>query len=159
PRRILARAGVDLEQVDFLRFPTDRSWTRDYGPMFVKRGTTLAISNWRFNAWAKYPNWRLDDKIAGLVAKKRKRPLLEPGLGLEGGAIDVNGRGALLTTEECLLSTPQQRNPGTSRERLEAALARYLGVRKVLWLRRGIAGDDTHGHIDDIARFVAPSTV
>jgi agmatine deiminase len=159
PARLLSRAGVDLSQVDFLRFPTDRSWTRDYGPMFVKRGAKLAINNWRFNGWAKYPNWHHDNQVARRAARKLGVPLLEPGLVLEGGAIDVDGHGTLLTTEECILGTTQQRNPGLSRERLEAAFTRHLGIGKVLWLGRGIAGDDTHGHIDDIARFVGPSTV
>jgi agmatine deiminase len=159
PARLLARAGVDLSRIDFFRFPTDRSWTRDYGPIFVKHGKKLAICNWRFNAWAKYPNWKRDDRIAALAARKLGLPLVEPGLVLEGGGIDVNGRGTLLATEECFLSKVQERNPGVARDQFEAALRAWLGAKKVLWLRRGIAGDDTHGHIDDIARFVAPSTV
>ena len=158
PARMLARAGVDLAQIDFMKYDTDRVWTRDYGPMFVRWGSELAINNWRFNGWAKYSNWKRDDRIAARVARARKLPLFEPGLVLEGGAIDVNGEGDLLTTEECLLSPVQARNPGRSREEIEQALRDYLGVRRVLWLGRGIAGDDTHGHIDDIARFVGPST-
>ena len=159
PRRMLARAGVDLAQVDFFRFPTDRVWTRDYGPMFVVRGRRPVINNWRFNGWAKYDNWRRDDRVPARAARALGVPLVEPGIVLEGGAIDVNGEGLLLTTEECLLSPVQQRNPGLSRARLERILGRYLGVREVIWLGRGIAGDDTHGHIDDIARFVGPHTV
>jgi agmatine deiminase len=159
PRRMLARAGVDLSRIDFFPFPTDRVWTRDYGPMFVVRGRSLAINNWRFNGWAKYPNWKRDDRVAARVARALDLPLLEPGIVLEGGAIDLNGQGLLLSTEECLLSPVQQRNPGLSRARLEALLARHLGIREVIWLGRGIAGDDTHGHIDDIARFVDPTTV
>jgi len=159
PARLLRRAGVDLSQVDFLPFPTDRSWTRDFGPMFIQSGRGLGINNWRFNGWAKYPNWRRDDRIAARAARRLKVPRFEPGLVLEGGAIDVNGRGSLLATEECLLSPVQQRNPGIGRSELEDALGKFLGVRRVLWLRRGIAGDDTHGHIDDVARFVGPSTV
>ncbi len=159
PRRMLARAGVDLSRLDFFPFPTDRGWTRDYGPIFVRRGRRRAIVNWRFNAWAKYPNWRLDDRVAARAAGALGLPLLEPGLVLEGGAIDVNGRGALLTTEECLLSPVQERNPGLTRAEVERALRRWLGARQVLWLGRGIAGDDTHGHVDDMARFVGPSTV
>ena len=159
PSGMLARAGVDLSQIDFFSFPTDRSWTRDYGPMFVRRGSKLAIHNWHFNGWAKYANWRRDVRVAGRAARALKLPLLDPGIVLEGGAIDVNGRGTLLTTEECLLSDTQQRNRGLSRAQLESAFARHLGARHVLWLPRGIAGDDTHGHIDDIARFVGPSTV
>ena len=159
PRRLLARAGVDLSQVDFYPFPTDRVWTRDYGPMFALRGRRLVIHNWRFNGWAKYPNCRLDDRVAARAARALALPLTEPGMVLEGGAIDVNGQGLLLTTEECLLSATQQRNPGLSKARLESRLGRYLGIREVIWLGRGIDGDDTHGHIDDIARFVGPSTV
>jgi agmatine deiminase len=159
PRRMLARAGVDLAQVDFFPFPTDRVWTRDYGPMFALRGQRLVIHNWRFNGWAKYANWRHDDRVAARAARALGAPLTEPGIVLEGGAIDVNGQGLLMTTEECLLSPVQERNPGWSRKRLESVFGRYLGVREVIWLGRGIAGDDTHGHIDDIARFVAPSTV
>jgi agmatine deiminase len=163
PARMLARAGVDLHQIDFLPFPTDRSWTRDYGPMFIKKdgrkGPGLAINDWHFNGWAKYPNYRLDARVASRAARKMNLPLFDPGIVLEGGAIDVNGEGAALTTEECLLSATQQRNPGATREQIESVLAAYLGVRKVLWLKRGIAGDDTHGHVDDVARFVGPSTV
>ena len=159
PARMLAGAGVNLNQIDFFSFPTDRAWTRDYGPMFVKRGARLAINNWCFNAWAKYSNWRQDNRVAARAARSLGLPLLEPGIVLEGGAIEVNGLGTLLTTEECLLSSEQQRNPGWTRKDLESVLARRLGVRHFLWLRRGIAGDDTHGHIDDIARFAGPSTV
>ncbi|MBI3697518.1 MAG: agmatine deiminase family protein [Acidobacteria bacterium] len=160
PARMLARAGVDLSQVDFFPFPTDRSWTRDYGPMFVKtRGGQLAIHNWRFNGWAKYSNWKHDVRVAARAAGKLGVSLLDPGIVLEGGAIDVNGRGLLLTTEECLLSPVQQRNPGLTRRQLESVFGRRLGASRVIWLRRGIEGDDTHGHIDDIARFVDPSTV
>jgi agmatine deiminase len=159
PRRMLAKAGVDLSQIDFFPIPTDRVWTRDYGPMFVVRDGRLVIHNWRFNAWAKYSDWKRDDRVAGRAARALRLPLVEPGIVLEGGAIDVNGQGLLLTTEECLLSPVQQRNPGLSRARLEALLVRHLGIRDVIWLGRGIAGDDTHGHIDDIARFVDPTTV
>ncbi len=157
--RRLARAGVDLGQVDFFPWPTDRSWTRDYGPMFVVRGRRLAINDFRFNGWAKYSNWHRDRRIAARAARVLGVPRFEPGILLEGGSIDVNGRGTLLTTEECLLSPVQARNPGVRREQLEAVLRRSLGARHFLWLRRGIAGDDTHGHIDDIARFVNPTTV
>ena len=159
PARMLRRAGVDLAQVDFIPFPTDRGWTRDYGPMFIRSDSGLAINNWRFNGWAKYSNHRLDDKVAAKAARRLHVPLFDPKAVLEGGAIDVNGCGTLLTTEECLLSETQQRNPGMTRDEIEAKLAGYLGVRHFLWLKRGIEGDDTHGHIDDIARFVGPSTV
>ncbi len=165
-RRILGRAHVDLARVEFFHIPTDRVWTRDYGPMFVvsDRGK-LGINNWRFNGWAKYDNWRHDDAVASCVAQRlnirrqvprtRKMPVVV----LEGGSINVNGAGCLLTTEECLLGDVQQRNPGVTRADYEQVFATYLGIRKTLWLGNGIAGDDTHGHIDDLARFVAPSRV
>ncbi|HJT78590.1 MAG TPA: agmatine deiminase family protein [Gemmataceae bacterium] len=169
-RRVLTRAGVDLGRVEFFPIPTDRVWTRDYGPMFVAtaRGE-LAILNWHFNGWAKYDDWRQDDAVPFEVAQRLGiRRLMSPTRNgmrntpvvvLEGGSIDVNGAGCLLTTEECLLSPVQERNPGMTRADYERIFARYLGVRKTLWLGRGIAGDDTHGHVDDLARFVGPRTV
>jgi agmatine deiminase len=122
---------------------------------------------WGFNAWAKYPNWKKDCRLPRRIARELKLPLVEPRIKrsldhkviLEGGSIDVNGQGTLLTTEECLLSRAQQRNPGMSRQQWERLFAEYLAVRKVIWLGAGIAGDDTHGHVDDIARFVGPRTV
>jgi agmatine deiminase len=165
-RRVLARVGVDPGRVDLLRIPTDRSWTRDYCPLFVRRHDgEVAVTDWRFNGWAKYPNFRRDDAVGARVARRLRRRAWQPRgprgerIVLEGGSIDVNGRGTLLTTEECLLSPVQARNPGLDRAELEAVLAAHLGVRKVLWLGRGIAGDDTHGHVDDLARFVGPATV
>ena len=167
-RKILARAGIDLTCVQFFRFPTDRGWTRDFGPIFLKRSESpdqIAIIRFRFNAWAKYPEWHKDDAISSRAARALKVPLLTASLAgrdivLEGGAIEFNGRGTLLTTEECLLDTKvQARNPGLSREGLEAALRQNLGVENILWLGRGIAGDDTHGHVDDLCRFVNPKTV
>jgi agmatine deiminase len=164
-RRYLRRRGADLSQVRFFRIPTDRCWTRDYCPLFVKGPAgDVAATAWHFNGWAKYPNWRLDDVVADLIPEALGLRCWRPEVAgrrvvLEGGAIDVNGDGLLLTTEECLLSPVQARNPGLSREQVEQALADYLGVRKVLWLNRGIAGDDTHGHVDDLARFVGPRTV
>jgi agmatine deiminase len=124
----------------------------------------LAAIKWRFNAWAKYSNWRYDDKIGGLMAHAARAEELRPVFGeqrvvLEGGSIEVNGQGSLLTTEECLLSKIQQRNPGMKRSAYENIFADFLGIRNVIWLGSGIAGDDTHGHVDDIARFVAPDTV
>jgi agmatine deiminase len=128
----------------------------------------VAITNWRFNAWAKYPDWKLDNQLPQRVAKKLGlkgfTPILQVKdkphhMVLEGGSIDVNGQGLMLTTEECLLSKVQQRNPGMSRNDLEVVFADYLGIDKTIWLGQGIVGDDTHGHVDDIARFVAPDTV
>jgi agmatine deiminase len=168
-RRILSRGGVDLACVEFFRIPTNRGWTRDSGPIFVRRDLSrrakLAIVRFRFNAWARYPNWHKDDAVSERVARALGLHLFRAevngrGLVLEGGSIDVNGRGTLLTTEECLLDqTTQVRNPGLDREETEAALRAYLAVTNVLWLGRGIAGDDTHGHIDDVCRFVGPRTV
>jgi len=163
--QMLARQHADLTRVRFHRWRTDRVWLRDSGPIFVKTAKNeTAITNWRFNAWAKYPNWHHDDKIPAHVAKLYKMKSFEPAIGskrlvLEGGSIDVNGAGILLTTEECLLSDIQQRNPGVSREQLEKAFAENLGIEQVLWLNRGCSGDDTHGHIDDIARFVGENTI
>ena len=164
-RRVLSRVGADLARVEFFRFPTNRGWTRDFGPIFVKRGATVAIARFRFNAWAKYRNFQKDDAVPGLAAKALGCQLLPAKAGnrdfvLEGGSIDVNGRGTLLTTEECLLDQGTQvRNPDLSREEIETALRENLGVTNVLWLGRGIEGDDTHGHVDDLCRFVGPRTV
>ena len=165
-RGMLTRAGVDLGRVDFFRVATDRSWTRDFCPLFVRRDDTgdVALTNWRFTGWAKYPNHKRDDAVPDRLAKKVGRRQWLPAVGgrrlvLEGGAIDVNGRGTLLATEECLQDRVQERNPGVPRTDLERALADHLGARHVLWLGRGIVGDDTHGHVDDIARFVDERTV
>jgi agmatine deiminase len=164
-RALLRRVGVDLGRVDFIRVPTDRSWTRDFCPLFIRRDDgDVALTNWRFNGWAKYANWRRDDAVPDRLARALGRRQWKPSAGrrrivLEGGSIDGNGRGALLTTEECLLDTTQARNPGLSRRDLERVFADHLGVEKVLWLGRGIVGDDTHGHVDDVARFVDPRTV
>jgi agmatine deiminase len=165
-RSILARVGVDPARTEFFRFPTNRGWTRDFGPIAVKReGKGIAIVDFRFNGWAKYPDWKKDRKIhsraANALGLRLFRPLLNGSeFVLEGGAIDVNGRGSLLTTEECLLDqNVQARNPGATRAEIERALLDTLGATNVLWLGRGIAGDDTHGHIDDIARFVGPRTI
>jgi agmatine deiminase len=167
-RRVLMRAGVDLSRVEFFRFPTNRGWTRDTGPIFVRRdGRTAeaAVAGFRFNAWARYRNWQKDVRIAERAARAlgcRYFPVCVDGrpIVLEGGSIDVNGRGTLLTTEECLLDPETQaRNPGLGREGTEKVLRDYLGATTVLWLGRGIVGDDTHGHVDDLCRFVGPRTV
>ncbi len=163
-RRLLARAAVPKGRIAFFTVPTNRSWTRDFGPIFVKRRGEIAITDWRFNAWAKYPNWRKDDAVNARLAPRLGLRRFTPEVNgrrvvLEGGAIDVNGRGSILTTEECLLSRRQARNPGLSRDRMEAIFAEHLGAPNVLWLGRGIAGDDTHGHVDDIARFTGPRTI
>jgi agmatine deiminase len=169
-RGILRRAGANLDQVSFHQWPTDRVWTRDSGPIFARNHEgRVAITNWRFNAWAKYSDWHRDDKIPGRVTELLGLPEWQPTIALqdgarhrlvlEGGSIDTNGEGILLTTEECLLSDVQQRNPGVSRGQLEQAFHDYLGIDHVIWLDRGVAGDDTHGHIDDISRFVGPATI
>lgn len=156
----LAICGVNLDAVEFHVRPTDRVWTRDYCPLFVKNARgRIALTCWRFNGWAKYPNHKRDAAVPAYVAKKLDLPVFLPGMVLEGGSIDVNGEGLLLTTEECLLSDVQQRNPGLAREQIEQHLREYLGVTRVIWLKTGIAGDDTHGHVDDLARFVDPQTV
>lgn len=166
---ILERAHANLDNVSFHQWPTDRVWTRDSGPIFVRNQQgKVAITNWRFNAWAKYPDWHLDDQVPDRAAELLSLPQWQPTvdlngekrrLVLEGGSIDTNGQGILLTTEECLLSEVQQRNPGVSREQLENAFHDYLCIDQVIWLGRGIAGDDTHGHVDDITRFVGPTTI
>jgi len=160
-RRVLAKCAVDMSAVEFLRWPTNRSWTRDFCPIFVydPKGR-VTLTNWLFNGWAKYDNWREDNAIPRRVAKQFQLPEIEPGIVLEGGSIDVNGAGLLLSTEECLLSdSVQVRNPGLGRAELEQYFAKYLGIRRTIWLKRGIAGDDTHGHIDDLARFVDEKTI
>jgi agmatine deiminase len=164
-RRILRRSAVDLDRVVLWPLPTDRGWLRDSGPIFViGPGGELAATDWRFNGWAKYDNWRHDDAVPAALQKLHGWRGWQPEhngrrVVLEGGSIDVNGAGLLLTTEECLLSGVQERNPGFTRSDYEQVFADYLGVRKVLWLGKGIAGDDTHGHVDDLARFVGPRTV
>jgi agmatine deiminase len=163
--RAVRKAGAAMENVTFHRWPTDRVWTRDSGPTFVKAPKgEKALRDWHFNAWAKYDNWKNDDKLPGRIAKSLKLPVGQPmhqgcRVVLEGGSIDVNGEGLLLTTEECLLSDVQCRNPGFSRDDYEAVFAQNLGIDKVLWLDKGIAGDDTHGHVDDLARFVNRDTI
>ena len=199
-RRVLERADAFSENIRFHSWPTNRVWLRDSGCIFLKsqpgvarpdsRGRlspheskSLALK-FRFNAWAKYSNWRYDDKIGTLMAKvkiptlfrkQRERRVGHPHpdssscqvlpvsggkrIVLEGGSIDVNGAGTILTTEECLLSKVQQRNPHMTRVHYEKAFADYLGAPHTIWLGRGIVGDDTHGHVDDLARFVAKDTV
>ncbi|MBS1829629.1 MAG: agmatine deiminase family protein [Acidobacteria bacterium] len=164
-RIVLEKSGATMAAVEFYRFPTDRSWTRDFCSIFVRDDNgAVAMTHWRFNGWAKYPNHTLDAAIPPLLKRKLRMPYLKPIDGkrhvvLEGGSIDVNGAGTLLTTEECLLSPIQARNPGISRERMEQLLNEYLGACHVLWLKDGIEGDDTHGHVDDLARFINPTTV
>jgi agmatine deiminase len=164
-RRKLRSQGADLERVDFRRIPTDRSWMRDSGPIFVREGAARAVAGFRFDAWSRYPDWRRDARVPERAAKGLGlpvRPVRRHGrdVVLEGGAIDVNGAGSILATEECLLDpTVQVRNPGFGRSDYEAIFRDVLSAPCTIWLGKGIAGDDTHGHVDDLARFVSPSTI
>ncbi len=156
--------GVNSKNLNIHQIKTDRSWLRDSMPTAVRREGSGEIiwQQWKFNAWAKYPNYSLDQKlpqqiaeISGIVLNQAFRRDQQTPFVLEGGAIETNGRGALMTTEECLLSDVQQRNVDCSREEYEELFSRYLGISKTIWLHSGIPGDDTHGHIDDLARFVS----
>lgn len=164
-RPMLKKSAVNLDAVDFFIAPTDRGWMRDSGPICVcNQSGEVAFINFQFNGWAKYPNHKKDAAIVAKANNKLKRRLWKPQhngrrVVLEGGSIDLNGRGTLLTTEECLLSKAQERNPDFTREDYEKVFREYLGVTNVLWLKNGIVGDDTHGHVDDLARFVNPTTI
>jgi agmatine deiminase len=165
---VLDKLTIDRSRISFWHIPTERVWTRDYAPLFLVAGTgespVSALMDFAFNGWAKYDNWQFDNEVSQQISEKLQREIWQPEnngrrIVLEGGSIEVNGQGLLLTTEECLLSNVQERNPGFTRTQYERLFADYLGIRKVLWLGRGIAGDDTHGHIDDLARFVGPCSV
>lgn len=165
---VLRRSDVDLGRVHFHHIPTDRAWVRDFGPLYVTRDRkreSMGIAAFRFNGWARYGGWGRDDAVKGKLARASDLPLFQArhrqrDIVLEGGSIDVNGRGSLLTTEECLLDQKRQaRNPGLSQTEVEGILSAQLGVSNIIWLRQGIAGDDTHGHIDDFCRFVSPERV
>jgi len=166
-RAKLEAHGCDLSRVGLHLVPNDRVWLRDSAPTGIKAASGSVLwAHWRFNAWAKYDNYLSDQHVGEAVARLSGRPRLTPQrpenaerVVLEGGAIDVNGAGLLLTTEECLLSDVQQRNPGLTQEGYERIFREVLGVRQTIWLGAGCAGDDTHGHVDDIARFVDPDTV
>ena len=152
--------GLPMERMSFHSIPTNEPWCRDHGPIFLTRDLDprLAIVDWDYNAWGnKYPPFDLDEVVPTRLAQILNVPLFYPRMILEGGAIDVNGAGALLTTESCLLNP--NRNPNLRREEIEQRLRDFLGVREILWLGDGIAGDDTDGHIDDLARFVSARTV
>jgi agmatine deiminase len=163
----LTRAGADASRVQFIHHPTNRGWTRDTGPIFVRRGVRgkTAIVHFHFNAWAKHDDWQKDRRVPDTAARLLGKRLFNAQYNgkdfvLEGGGIEVNGRGTLLTTEQCYLDPRVQvRNPGLGRQAIEQTLQRYLGVTNVFWLVAGPVGDDTHGHIDDICRFVNPKTV
>jgi agmatine deiminase len=163
---MLDRAGVSLSEVEFHLAPSNRGWLRDCGPIYVKDATTGARRAlcFGFNAWAKYSNWRLDARLGAFIAGVTETPAIRPmhknrHVVLEGGGIEVDGAGSILVTEEWLLSDVQVRNPGFTREDYEQIFATYLGATNTIWLEAGIKGDDTHGHIDDITRFVAPGKI
>jgi agmatine deiminase len=169
---VFQRSGVDLKRVDFVHLATDRSWTRDFLPLGVVKGRgkqrETALVKWKFNGWARYKNHERDEQAGLSVALSLGTPLALPEaqfgrkrarVVLEGGAIDVDGEGTLLCTEECLLDGRQARNAALGKAGMEAVLQEHLGAERVLWLGRGIAGDDTAGHIDDFARFVAPGKI
>lgn len=164
-RAVLRSSNVDLTNVEFFTLKTDRGWARDAGPLFVKNKDGIAQVNFNFNGWAKYSNYKKDRKLPEFISKKfgitsfiaehkGKRVVLE------GGAIDANGHGTLITTEECLLDQRiQTRNPGFTKKDYEEVFGSYLGIRNVLWFGKGIAGDDTHGHVDDLCRFAGSKTL
>jgi len=167
-RRILQKVDAATDRVEFFRFASDRGWTRDFGPVCVRREhpqPEVAVARFRFNGWAKYPDHRKDDQIAERAAKAlglRLRRAVHQGrpVVLEGGAIDVCGKGTILSTEECLLDPfVQVRNPGFKRGDYEQVFLENLGATHAIWLGKGIAGDDTHGHVDDLCRFVNPRTI
>jgi len=168
-RQQLKEHGGPTKNVWFHYIRTNESWCRDHGPAFVVRqgsgfrvqgsaGKNLAVVDWGFNAWGgKYPPYDDDDKVPTEVARELGLAVFYPGIVMEGGAVDFNGAGTVLTTEQCLLN--KNRNPGLSKKRIEQYLKDYYGQRHVCWLKHGIAGDDTDGHIDDVARFISPTTI
>ena len=170
-RHIFKHVGVDLRKIKFVTHPTNRGWTRDTGPIFVKKAESgkrkaeTAIVHFHFNGWAKYDNWRKDTKVPGTAAKLLGKKLFQAKHNgkpfvIEGGGIELNGRGTLISTEECYLDPKiQVRNPGLGKKEIETTLKNYLGVKNIFWLAKGPKGDDTHGHIDDICRFVNAKTL
>ena len=163
---VLKSVEANFNNIEFFVLKTNRNWLRDAGPQFVKDqdGNSLLI-NFNFNAWAKYDNYKFDAKIPKMISEKLNLKRITPVhknrvVVLEGGSIDYNGKGTIITTEECLLDNETQvRNPGFSKKDYEEVFSKYLGVKNVIWLNKGIAGDDTHGHVDDITRFVNHNTV
>lgn len=169
-RRIFKSAGVNLKKINFVTHPTNRGWTRDTGPIFVRRQapdgkTETAIVHLHFNGWAKYDNWRKDTKVPETAARILRKQLFHAQhagvpFAIEGGGIEMNGKGTLISTEQCYLHPRiQVRNPGVGKAGIEIALREYLGVKNIFWLAKGPAGDDTHGHVDDVCRFVNARTV
>ena len=163
--KVLKDCDVSLSNIEFFIKKTDRGWLRDSGPMFVKEGKEIVALDFKFNAWAKYDDYKLDDKIPQFISEKLKlKKVIAEYKGkqvvLEGGAIDTNGKGTLITTEECLLDEKvQTRNPGFTKSDYFEVFKKYFGISNVIWLGKGIVGDDTHGHVDDLCRFVKEDTV
>jgi agmatine deiminase len=170
-KSILNRIEIDLTNIDFFIIKTNRSWLRDNGPIYIKNilKNNLEqkyICNFGFNGWARFPTWKLDNNVPEIISEKTDMPVInavfpngEPMI-LEGGSIDVNGQGTLITTEQCLLSKKKYiRNPGKSRREIEQVIKKYLGITNIIWLNEGLFGDDTHGHIDNVCRFVSHDTV
>jgi agmatine deiminase len=161
-RTLVQKSGIirdAVPNIHYHHFPTNDAWCRDHGPMFVLNGKgEKAVIDWGYNAWGnKYPPFDLDDVIPTKIAKLKNLPLYTPDIVMEGGSIDVNGKGCLLTTKACLLNP--NRNPHLNQQQIEDYLKNYLGVTKILWLGDGIVGDDTDGHIDDLSRFINPTTI
>ena len=162
---LLLMASVDLEKISFIIHKTNRSWMRDSGPIIVKNNGKSEAINFNFNGWAKYNNWQLDKHVPAIVSNFLEVPLTQAKFQgdkiiLEGGALEVNGKGTLITTEECLLHPSiQVRNEGYTKVEYEAVFKEYLGVTNTIWLGEGVIGDDTHGHVDDLCRFVNADTV
>jgi len=156
----LTTYGVDMKNIRFYIHPTNDAWCRDHGPAFLVNTDGLdkkIIINWEYNAWGnKYP-FDLDNKIPGLIAEKLRLPIFSPGIVMEGGSVDFNGKGSLITTKACLLN--KNRNPQLNQSQIEHYLCAYYGVEQIIWLNKGIDGDDTNGHIDDITRFINEDTV
>ncbi|HSG31345.1 MAG TPA: agmatine deiminase family protein [Thermodesulfobacteriota bacterium] len=164
-RAILKKSSVDLNRIKFYHINTDRSWIRDYGPFFVRLQNKINALSFKFNGWAKYSQWKNDNKVASHITSNLniesiRAEYYNKEIILEGGSIDVNGKGTLITTRQCLLSSSKQvRNRGLSKEDYEQIFNNYFGITNTIWLNEGIAGDDTNGHIDDICRFVNTDTV
>ena len=169
-KKILNKFKNNLSNIKFYLIPTNRIWIRDTGPIFLindKTGDKI-ILNFKFNGWSKYKDYQKDNRINNKITKLTKIKKIDPTfkvknkirkIVLEGGAIDVNGKGSVILTRECLLSKVQERNPGINKLNLENSLSKYLNVKNFIWLNKGLEGDDTHGHVDDIARFVSPNTI
>ena len=169
-KKLLKKENFKKSNIKFYRIDTDRIWIRDSGPIYVKNQKTgkKIILNFRFNGWSKYKNFKKDNKISSQICKLTKIKKVNPYIYyhkkkyypvLEGGAFDVNGKGSVLLTKECLLSKKQERNPGLNKKDYEILFEKYLGVKNFIWLNKGIEGDDTHGHIDDISRFIKRDTI